>query len=246
MSPKFHFGVPHKSGTLPAIFIAICVSLSGCATHTWAPGPGMSAVDFEPAKARCSLLARHGGSGFVAYGSQSYVAGAAVGHALGETVRTQQDFNDCMLASGWQIADDQTTPAQSLVPVQIKGIADQRKACMSAIRAKPEYEPIRAHFSNLENGQFSMAQLTDDGIPSPSESKLLTVYADEAGVCIAQSLDQSTKVAPPAGPILSAAKSDNEAIMILLVKRQISWGDAAQRQKKAQEDTTAKLRAARL
>jgi hypothetical protein len=60
----------------------------------------MSAADFEPAKARCSLLARHSGGDFAATGSESYVAGAALGHAIGESVRTQQDFNDCMLASG--------------------------------------------------------------------------------------------------------------------------------------------------
>lgn len=233
----------HAARLLRALSVLL---LAGCATHTWAPGPGLSTADFEPAKARCSLLARHGGSDFVAYGSQSYVAGAAVGHALGEAVRTQQDFNDCMLASGWQIADGQTTPAQSLVPVQIKGIIDQRKACISAIRTKPGYEPIQAHFSNPENGQFTMAQLTDDNLPSPGESKIVTSYVDEANACTTQSLDQFSKVAPPVVPILLAVKSDNEAIMILLVKRQISWGDAAQRQKKVQEDTTTKLRAVRL
>jgi hypothetical protein len=95
-----------------ALFVSL-LTLAGCAGHKWAPGPGMSAVDFEPAKARCSLLARHGGSDFAAYGSPNYVAGAALGHALEEAARTQQDFNDCMLASGWQIADGQPTPAQT-------------------------------------------------------------------------------------------------------------------------------------
>jgi hypothetical protein len=70
----------------------------------------MSAADFEPARARCSLFARHGGSGFVAVGSENYVAGAALGHAIGESIRAQRDFNDCMSASGW-IADGQALSA---------------------------------------------------------------------------------------------------------------------------------------
>lgn len=79
--------------------------------HQWAPGPGMSAADFDAGKARCSLMARHSGSGFVAYGSPNFVAGAALGNAIGESVRTQQDFNDCMLATGWKIADQPSTSA---------------------------------------------------------------------------------------------------------------------------------------
>lgn len=85
--------------------VALLLLLSGCVTHTWAPGPGMSLSDSEPAKARCSLIARHGGSDFVAYGNRSYVAGAALGHAIGESVYLQQDFNDCLQVGSWQIAD---------------------------------------------------------------------------------------------------------------------------------------------
>jgi hypothetical protein len=89
----------------PAVLLMLVLSMGACVAHNWAPGPGVSAADFEPAKARCSLLARHSGSDFAAFGSLSYVAGAALGHAIGESVRTQRDFNDCMLASGWRIAD---------------------------------------------------------------------------------------------------------------------------------------------
>jgi hypothetical protein len=87
--------------------LAIPLALGGCAPpHTWAPGPGTDLADFEPAKARCSIFARHSGSDFFAFGSPSYVAGATLGHATGETVRAQQDFDDCMVASGWRIAAD--------------------------------------------------------------------------------------------------------------------------------------------
>jgi hypothetical protein len=97
--------------------LAVPLGLGGCA-HTWAPGPGTDIADFEPAKARCSLFARHSGDDFIAMGSQSYVAGASLGYALSESVRAQRDFDDCMVASGWRVADGATAAAQTPPSVQ--------------------------------------------------------------------------------------------------------------------------------
>jgi hypothetical protein len=104
-----------KLAIATAILLAAGVSLGACAVHNWEPGPGVDAADFDAARARCSIFARHSGGGFVAIGSENYVAGATLGHAIGETVRTQRDFNDCMLASGWRIADARSaaTPGES-------------------------------------------------------------------------------------------------------------------------------------
>lgn len=84
----------------------ICTLLAGCASHTWAPGPTVNPnLTFDQQKAQCSLMARHSGSGFAAAGNPNFVAAAAIGHGIGEGVRANQDFNDCMLASGWVVAD---------------------------------------------------------------------------------------------------------------------------------------------
>ena len=91
-----------------------CV-LGGCVAHSWAPGPGMSAADFPRAKAQCELFARGQGGGFYAQGSPNFVAGAALGAAIGQSIRQQNDFNDCMLANGWRIADP-TPVVQSSSP----------------------------------------------------------------------------------------------------------------------------------
>src|ERR1019366_2275803 len=72
------------------IFSLFCLSVGGCASHTWTPGPGVSMADFEPTKARCSLMASNSGGGFAAYGSQNFVAGAALGNAVGESVRANR------------------------------------------------------------------------------------------------------------------------------------------------------------
>lgn len=80
---------------------AIGLLLTSCASYNWAPGPNAVTTDFNMQKAQCSLMARNGERGFVAVGSPSYVAGASIGNAIGEGVRTQTNFNDCMMATGW-------------------------------------------------------------------------------------------------------------------------------------------------
>jgi S1-C subfamily serine protease len=90
--------------------------LSGCVHHTFAPGPGMSALDFEPDQAKCRIFARHATSDYEvsAYGSPkfvaAYTASAALAGAIGSAIEQNQNFNDCMQARGWRIADSQTQP----------------------------------------------------------------------------------------------------------------------------------------
>jgi hypothetical protein len=95
----------------------LVLALNACVpAHTWAPGPGVNAANYDKTSAQCSLMARHSGSDFVVVGSQSYVTGAVVGHNISEANRTQADFNDCMLAQGWKIADQPTTPPAPTAP----------------------------------------------------------------------------------------------------------------------------------
>jgi hypothetical protein len=238
-------------GRLPGLLASIVMLsaglaiLGGCAAHTWAPGPGMSAVDFEPAKARCSLMARHGGGTFIAVGSPSYVAGAQLGNAIGEAARTQQDFNECMIASGWRIADGQTVAAQNALVAQLKAFREEREACVETVRSRPEYTPIRSHFVDLRTG-FTMEQLTDEGTPTVGESRLWASYADAASPCLERQIAQASHLVPPLGLILHAAKASAADIGVLLVERKITWGEAAQRQKRAGEDTIDKIREAHL
>jgi hypothetical protein len=87
------------------------VLLGGCVQHTFAPGPGLSSNDFGPDSARCRLFARGSQSGFAfgVSGSPKFVGaamgGAALGYAISSAVERNQNFNDCMMARGWVVAD---------------------------------------------------------------------------------------------------------------------------------------------
>lgn len=84
---------------------AAALLLSGCVNHTWAPGP-YATTDAVSADGRCQLAAMGGEQGFVAVGSRGYVAGAAIGNAIGNAVRMNRIYNACMQANGMIPVDD--------------------------------------------------------------------------------------------------------------------------------------------
>lgn len=92
--------------------LAGLLAVAGCVQHVWAPGPDAHGT-FAEQSARCRLMARADERGYIAFGSSSYVAGAAIGNAIGNAVRAQADFNDCMAASGWLAVDAAPASAEA-------------------------------------------------------------------------------------------------------------------------------------
>ncbi|RWQ46445.1 MAG: hypothetical protein EOS82_22300 [Mesorhizobium sp.] len=56
----------------------------------------------EYAQAKCNMLAPSVDKGFIAVGSQSYVAGAALGNAIDNAIAEQQFIKNCMALQGWR------------------------------------------------------------------------------------------------------------------------------------------------
>lgn len=135
------------------LVLGIVLFLGGCVTHTIAPGPGMSAINLEPNSAQCRLFARGAktGFGFAASGSPKFVAastaGAALGYAIGSAVEQNANFNDCMEARGWRVADGQQPVAVAAAPI-----------LSTAAQAPPEIQRrqllIRAIDVNFVTGDF--------------------------------------------------------------------------------------------
>jgi len=116
-------------------------------------------------------MARHSGGSFAAYGSPSYVAGAALGNAIGESVRTQQDFSDCMQANGWRPVTPAMLAARQTQMSELRDIFSHQKACLLQVRTNPKYASVSTHWRNLDTGQYSMMQLADQTLPSPTEAQ---------------------------------------------------------------------------
>ena len=74
----------------------------------------------------------------------------------------------------------------------------------------------------------------------------MVVYQDEASPCVTKSIADSSQVVPAMGPILQQVREVNEATIILLVHRKISWGEASLRQVQTQAQAKEKLQAIHL
>jgi hypothetical protein len=78
-----------------------CLVLGACTPTIW-DKPGATQTDFNQDSARCRLLARGMNPGdFYAQGSTNFVAGAALGNALGTAVNQGATYHDCMMAVGY-------------------------------------------------------------------------------------------------------------------------------------------------
>jgi hypothetical protein len=84
-----------------AIAMGLPPIVGACAPTIWDKSDATQA-DFDQDSARCRLLARGmNPGGFYAQGSASFVAGAALGNAIGTSANQSAIYRDCMMAVGY-------------------------------------------------------------------------------------------------------------------------------------------------
>lgn len=85
--------------------VAACIVVSGCQSANsgkkeWVQ---IQAGDvFEVADAKCRMMAQTQAQGLYAQGSASFVIGAQLGNAIGNAIRMEQFYTQCMTISGWK------------------------------------------------------------------------------------------------------------------------------------------------
>lgn len=169
------------------------LALTGCVQHTFAPGPGMSATDFDPDSARCRLFSRGAQSGFEfgAYGNPKFVAGAtagaALGYAIGSAIERNENFNDCMQARGWRIADGAPSTQDGAMTAKLAS-ASRPEPVRTAELSAPEPLPV-VHAS------YHSATMPVTTTPRPLVRRDFLVRAVDVTPAIAASMDLN----PPHG-----------------------------------------------
>lgn len=111
----------------------------------------------------------------------------------------------------------------------LQDIKAEAKACFAAVRSKPEYQPLLVHSPDLDSGQPTMAQLTNETLPSPSEARLVAASYDDASRCRNRILSALSGVRPDIVPILSNTYIEGSTVTALLVQRKITWAESARR-----------------
>ena len=115
----------HRAVLIIAIMIGVPPILGACAPTIW-DKPEATQADFNQDSARCRLLARGmNPGGFYAQGSAEFVAGAALGNAIGTAANQGATYRDCMMATGYTPrgagAGERDTDNASALPSQCGG-----------------------------------------------------------------------------------------------------------------------------
>lgn len=71
-------------------------------TKKWVQFSYQSNDPFEIVDAKCKMAANGTSQGFYAQGRAEFVAGAALGNAIGNAIRMHQFYTQCMTISGWK------------------------------------------------------------------------------------------------------------------------------------------------
>lgn len=114
------------------------------------------------------------------------------------------------------------------------------KACAASVYAR--YPSLYA--PNLSTGKLPIAQLTDETLPTPDKARLIAARNRDILGCRKQVLDEIAPVRSDITSILAASWASDDRITTLLVKRKITWAEAARREQKVTATTRARLLAA--
>jgi hypothetical protein len=221
--------------------LALAASLAACAkpVTVW-DKTGITTQSFSADRLECTQTANATVPGYLAAGTLLMVAVAAEAH----NDAVNQAFSDCMQAKGYisHIEDAASLARRSQLVAQLKEIMTQAKACYQVSRDKSIYASLLPHLFHFDIG-FTPTQLADTSIPSPSESQLLSEYYDETVPCGNRYTTDWSKLVPALEPTFLQLRSDTDAVKSLLIKRQLTWGEAAPRFKQAAEAVTVKANA---
>lgn len=98
--------------------VAACIVVSGCQSANqgkkeWVQfQPGEV---FEIADAKCRMWSQQFQTGVYAQGTPGFVLGAQLGNAIGNAIRVQEAYNNCMTIAGWK----QVPINQAMKPVTV-------------------------------------------------------------------------------------------------------------------------------
>lgn len=133
--PQGRRGPPQQYKQGIVLLLAVGALAGGCSNPRYVPGPGMEGANVNVAMARCRLFAESGGTAVSASGPPAFVAGAVVGAAIGNAVRQNRLYNDCMEANGFVAAAE---PAPSPAAAAASRVPSPQGSAAHATAVTPE------------------------------------------------------------------------------------------------------------
>lgn len=104
----------------------------------------------------------------------------------------------------------------------------QVAACAQAAYDAPDTAAIR-HHAPMDLRQASLAQLSDPSFPTNAEIPLIKRWHDRILACRQQMMSALGQAMPSVVPILTRGYSAADDVVVLLIQKKLSWGDAVRR-----------------
>ena len=137
-------------------------------------------------------------------------------------------------------ATDAQRRAQSLRS-QIGAVMSTSRKCTDAVNAEPKYAPRFVHVPR-PGASPTMEQLADTSYATPSEILLEEAHHDAILPCRDAAVAQLGNADNRFALVLSSAFNDSDAIILSLVQKKLTWGDANRQNQQLVLATGQKLR----
>ena len=129
------------------------------------------------------------------------------------------------------------------VGTRIKQNVDEVHMCTNKVNSNPAYVGIIKHVP-ADPSTPTLAQLTDDTVPSEEDSKNIAAFYDEMEPCFKLATEGIlTKVNPSSATVFIQSYHENTLIAADLIQRKITYGEANKRRMAVGDEFRAKIQA---
>lgn len=132
------------------------------------------------------------------------------------------------------------------IRTNLQELLKRTAACVQNIRDNPVYQPLFAHMPKTDIGILnpSLAQLTDNGLPTEEEAKLLVASHKELTACRQRMIEDSMKAVPSTVPLLLQQFNQADSLTVDLLQRKITYGEANRKSSALANDFIARYQGA--
>lgn len=156
----------------------------------------------------------------------------------GGTMRLIVAIFTCVLMCSCQTAAHR----QSISIQEGSQTAQQKaKACFSKISANPAYQSFAQHMPLNGSVYPTLAQLADDNLPNDEDVKVIIALHNDMAPCRERLIEDTMKITPGFIPTMLQFYNGSDLIMVDLMQRKSTWGEANKRRSALINDFMAKM-----
>jgi hypothetical protein len=116
-------------------------------------------------------------------------------------------------------------------------------ACRTTAAQNPRYRILDERMPLTDIASASLPQMTDPGLATRAQISALDAWSHDLNACREPLLQVTYNVLPSFGPIIEAARDEDDATFVQLAEHKVTWGEAVMRLKRNRTTLRANLTA---